>query len=333
MFSNNEKYKRLIIRWLQGEATPVEQERAERWVNSSEENRRLFDTYKDLLLLTTLNTPTYDTEAAWGKVKERINKSKGLIIDPKPRVDIPRIFRFAAPAIAAVLLIGVGVFSLMKRTPEIIKFANNNEMAALLQLPDGSNLSLNAYSIVNYPEKFRGNTREIDLVGEAYFEISHNPERPFIVHAEGLDIKVTGTSFNVKTINAGEFVEVSVNTGSVEVYPAAHDANEATHIGLSAGEKATYNNQTRSIVKGVNDDLNLLSWKTGILVFRESRLEDVFKSLEKKYQVSFIVNNPEISNQRLTARFEDESLQEVMESLSLIFNIEYEIKNQQVTLK
>lgn len=333
MLSDNEKYKRLIIRCLQGEANAVEQQKAERWVNSSDENRRLFNTYKDLLLLTSLNAPAYDSDVAWNKVKGRINKSNGVVVDKKSSTNISRIIRLAVPAVAAFLLIAVGIFSLMKRTPEMIKFATSDEMAATLQLPDGSNLSVNASSIVNYPEKFRGKTREIDLTGEAFFEISHNPERPFIVHAGGLDIKVTGTSFNVKTIDAGEFVEVSVNTGSVEVYPAGPDADVAMHFALSAGEKATYSNQNRSIVKGVNDDLNMLSWKTGILIFRESRLKDVFKSLEKKYKVSFILDNPDISNQRLTARFEDESLLEVMESLSLIFNIEYEIKDQEVTLR
>ena len=333
MLSDNEKYKRLIIRCLQGEATAVEQQKVERWVNSSDENRRLFNSYKDLLLLTTTDAPVYNAEVAWSKVKERMHNSKGLVIEPKPRVNLSRVFRMAVPAVAALLLIGVGIFSLMKRAPEMVKFATTDELAATLQLPDGSSLSLNANSVINYPEKFKGQTREVTLSGEAFFEVYHNPERPFVVHADGLDIRVTGTSFNVKTINLGEFVEVSVNTGSVEVYPAGPEPNEAMHIRLSAGEKATYNNQTHSIVKGVNDDLNLLSWKTGVLVFRESRLKDVFKSLEKKYKVSFIVDNPEISNQRITARFEDESLTEVMESISLIFSLEYEIKDQQVIIK
>lgn len=333
MFSDNEKYKKLIIRWLQGEATAAEQLKAERWVNSSDENRRLFNTYKGLLLLTTSKAPVYNANVAWNKVKERINNSEGVIIDVKPRLSISRIARIAIPAVAALLLIAVGIFSLLKRAPEMLDFANTDQMAATLQLPDGSDLSVNANSIVTYPEKFTGKTREVTLTGEAFFEISHNPERPFIVHADGLDIKVTGTSFNVITKNSGEFVEVSVVTGSVDVFPAGTEESQALLISLSAGEKATYNNQTHSIAKGVNDDLNLLSWKTGILIFRESRLKDVFKSLEKKYKVSFVVDNPELYNQRLTARFEDESLTDVMESLSLIFNMKYEIKNQQVILK
>lgn len=334
MLSGNEKYKRLIIRCLQGEANAVEQQKTERWVNRSEKNRRLFNMYKDLFLLTSLNTPVYDTEKALSKVKHRIENSKGLVVDKKPGLNFSQIVRIAVPAVAAMLLIGVGIFSLMKRAPEMVKFSSSDQMSASMQLPDGSHLSVNTNTVVQYPEKFRGKTREISLEGEAFFEVSHNPERPFVVHAGGLDIKVKGTSFNVKTINSGEFVEVSVNTGIVEVYPAGDKSmDEENHITLSAGEKATYNNHYGSIVKGVNDDLNLLSWKTGILIFRESRLKDVFESLEIKYKVSFILNNPELSNQRLTARFENESLREVMESLSLIFNIEYEIKDEQVVLK
>lgn len=333
MFSDNEKYKRLIIRVLQGEATTAEQQEADRWASMSEDNRRLVETYKDLLLLTINDAHPYNTGVAWNKVKERINNSTGVVSKTKSRLHAGRIVRFALPAVAAMLLIAVGIFSLIKRTPEMIKYATTDKIAATQQLPDGSHFSLNAHSVINYPEKFNKNTREVSLTGEAFFEVSHNPERPFIVHVRGMDIKVTGTSFNVKTMNDGEFVVVSVNTGNVVVYPAGSGENGALHTILSAGEKATYNHQNRSIVKGVNDDLNLLSWKTGILIFRESRLTDVFKSLEKKYNITFVVNNPEIYNQRLTARFEDESLVDVMESLTLIFNIKYEIKDKQVILK
>lgn len=333
MFSDNEKYKKLIIRVLQGEATTAEQQEADRWINMSEENRRLFETYKDLLLLTFNDTHSYNIDNAWNKVKERINKSTGAVAATKSRLHPGRIIRFALPAVAAMLLMAVGIFSLIKRTPEMINYTTKDKITASQLLPDGSHFSLNAHSFITYPEKFNHKTREVSLTGEAFFEVSHNPERPFIVHAQGMDIKVTGTSFNVKTMNDGEFVVVSVNTGNVVVYPSGSGENEALHTALSAGEKATYNNQNRSIVKGINDDLNLLSWKTGILIFRESRLTDVFKSLEKKYNVTFVVNNPDVYNQRLTARFENESLVDVMESLSLIFSIKYEIKDKQVVLK
>jgi ferric-dicitrate binding protein FerR (iron transport regulator) len=333
MFSDNEKYKKLIIRVLQGEATTAEQQEAERWVNISDENRRLFDTYKDLLLLTFNNAHSYNADHAWNKVKERINNSTGTVASTKMHLFTGRIIRFALPAVAAMLLIAVGLFSLIKRTPEMIKYATSDKIAASQQLPDGSQFSLNTHSVIAYPEKFNHKTREVSLTGEAFFEVSHNPERPFIVHAQGMDIKVTGTSFNVKTMNDGEFVIVSVNTGNVLVYPSGSGENEALRTALSAGEKATYNNQNRTIVKGINDDLNLLSWKTGILIFRESRLTDVFKSLGKKYNVTFVINNPDIYNQRLTARFENDTLADVMESLSLIFGIKYEIKNKQVFLK
>lgn len=333
MFSDDEKYKKLIIRVLQGEASPAEKQEADLWISLSDENRRLFETYKDLLLLTFNDAHAYNVDNAWNKVRDRINTSTGTVTVTKKWLQPGRIARFAVPAIAAMLLIAVGIFSLLKRTPEMIKYATTDKIAASQQLPDGSHFSLNAHSLIAYPEKFDRNTREVSLTGEAFFEVSHNPQRPFIVHAQGMDIKVTGTSFNVKTMNDGEFVVVSVNTGNVVVYPAGSADNKAIHTALSAGEKATYNSQNHSIAKGVNDDLNLLSWKTGILIFRESRLNEVIKSLEKKYNVTFVVNNSDIYNQRLTARFENESLADVLESLSLIFGIKYEIKDKQVILK
>ena len=109
MLSGNEKYKRLIIRCLQGEANAVEQQKTERWVNRSEKNRRLFNMYKDLFLLTSLNTPVYDTEKALSKVKHRIENSKGLVVDKKPGLNFSQIVRIAVPAVAAMLLIGVEI--------------------------------------------------------------------------------------------------------------------------------------------------------------------------------------------------------------------------------
>lgn len=334
MFSGKEKIKKLIIRVLQGEATVEEQQETERWVSLSDDNRRLYNSYKNLLFLTSTDQPAFDTSSAWNNVKSRIENPTAPIAELKPRRRVVRNISWAVSAIAAMLLIAFGIFSLLKPAPKMVEFASGDEIASSNPLPDGSSYSLNTGSVITYPEAFSGHIREVFITGEAFFEVSHNPEIPFIVHANGMDIRVTGTSFNVEAIPGEEFVVVAVNTGNVIVYPSnsTYNENNPALVRISAGEKATFNHQTKAIVKGVNDDLNLLSWKTGVLVFRETRLADVFKVLEKKYSVEFIVKNPEISRLRLTARVENESLPEVMESLALIFDINYEIKGKEVTL-
>lgn len=333
MLNSANKYKRLIIKHIQGETTPDEQKLAEAWISGSPANRRLYETYKGLLLLTGSKNVSFDTDQAWNKLHERIRSSRGVKpVKGANKLRIP-VYR-AAAGVAAVLLIAFGLFSILQQQPSIKQYSSSATISGPLSLPDGSVVVLNKNTSVSYPDHFSGNSREISIFGEAFFEISPDRENPFVVHASGLDIRVVGTSFNVEAKKESGFVRVTVNTGQVLVYPSGTGKSEIESAGmlLSAGEMATFSAESGRIVRGVNDDLNFLSWKTGILTFREARLADVLKALENKYQTRFIVDNQEVLNQRLTARFEKESLDEVLETLSLIFNFRTQKRGQMVIL-
>lgn len=337
MLFNNSKYKRLIIKMIQGEASPEEQRIAEKWIAASPANRKIFENYKGLLLLTGKKQISYDTDKAWVKLQQRIASADH---SPAPVHHISKrrkqIIKYASiSGVAAMLLMAIGLFTVLNQKPEMLQFSSTESVSGQFQFPDGSSAVLNANSSVNYPEWFAGHTREISIFGEAFFEISHDAGKPFIVHASGLDIRVVGTSFAVEADPGADFVKVIVNTGKVLVYPSGVDPDKATASGrlLEAGEMATYSRESGQIVKGVNDNLNSLSWKTGILIFKETRLSEVFKALESKYRVTFISGNPDLLNQRLTARFEKESLDQVLETLSLIFNAEFEIQESKVLVQ
>jgi ferric-dicitrate binding protein FerR (iron transport regulator) len=332
-FSTN-KYKRLIIKHIQGETTPEEQQLAEAWIKKNPANQRLYETYKGLLVLTDSRKVDFDTDQAWNKLQSRIKSGKGRQAIPQKGLSRRLVPYYTAAGIAAMFLIAFGIFSTLQKSPVIQQFTTTTHISAPVSLPDGSSAVLNHNSVIKYPDHFTGSFREISIFGEAFFEVSPDREMPFLIHASGLDIKVVGTSFNVEARPGSDFVRVTVNTGIVLVYPSGTPAQEAEKTGtlLSAGEMATYSPESGRILRGVNDDLNVLSWKTGILTFRESRLADVLKALENKYQTRFVVDNPELLNQRLTARFETESLENVLETLSLIFNVSCENKGQQVIL-
>ncbi len=335
MLFNRTKYKRLIVKMIQGEVTPEEQRMAEQWISRSRENRRLYENYRDLLLLTDQKKVNYDTDKAWNILEQRISASESQGRSPvrKLRQQRMRTIRYAAiSGAAALLLVALALFPLLNRQPEHKSFATAGEISGNYKLPDGSVVVLNTNSAVNYPERFQRHSREISIFGEAFFEIKPDATRPFIIHASGLDIKVVGTSFTVAADPEQAFVKVTVNTGKVLVYPSGftdEKAASASHL-LEAGEMATYSTESGQITKGVNDDLNFLSWKTGILVFREARLAEVFKALENKYNIRFADAKPDLLNQRLTARFENESLNQVLETLSLIFNTEFSIHGAEV---
>jgi ferric-dicitrate binding protein FerR (iron transport regulator) len=229
--------------------------------------------------------------------------------------------------IAAMLLVAIGWFGLLNNPGNnagkaMLQVASNQTVVDDAMLPDGTNVTLNTRSVLNYPEQFANDIREVSIFGEAFFEVQSDVLRPFVIHTSGLDIKVVGTSFNVEAYPGAGFVKVAVNTGKVLVYPSGVHPDMGTM--LHAGETATYSQASGKLLKGVVDDLNFLSWKTGVLTFRETRLADVFKALEKKYETTFTIDNPDVLNERLTARFESETLDQVLETLALIFELKFE---------
>jgi ferric-dicitrate binding protein FerR (iron transport regulator) len=334
MLFSTGKYKRLIIKLLQGEATPEEKQQAEAWLKKSPANQRLYETYKGLLVLTESRNVKFDSDKAWSKLQARMHSGEGSPA-PSEKKSLRQLLPYYAVAgIAAILLIAFGIFSSLQKAPEMKQISTLSGISAPVGLPDGTTAILNRNTLIKYPGVFSGDTREISIFGEAFFEVSPDRDKPFLIHTSGVDIKVVGTSFNVDARPGSDVVRVTVNTGKVVVYPSGTDPMlaEKTGVLLSAGEMATYSPESGKILRGVNDDLNVLSWKTGILTFRESRLDEVLKALENKYQTRFVVSNRELLNQRLTARFENESLQTVMETLSLIFGFQYEIKGALVIL-
>ncbi len=336
IFSVN-TYKHLIIKYLQGDATPAEQKKVEDYIAKSARNKQLFESYRGLLFLTQKKKVEYNADLAWEKVRNRIianQKDSGNVSNVLVKPSGKRsIYHYAAASVAAVLVVVLGLVSVINDdTVEMNKFTTGLSVSSPEYLPDGSNVVLNSNTIINFPKKFEKDVREVSIFGEAFFEVKPDPAKPFIIHASGLEIKVLGTSFNVEAHPGSDFVKVTVNTGKVLVYPAGTNTGleEKTGKVLTAGEIATYSKKSGIILKGVNDDLNVLSWKTGVLTFKEARLSDVFKAFEQKYQKEFVVTDSAILNQRLTARFENQSLEDALETLSLIFNLNIENKESHI---
>lgn len=336
MLFGKKKYNHLIIKMIQGEASPEEQRIAQKWIESSAENRKVYENYRNLLLLTDTRKVTYDADKAWEKLHARINASnQGTAPGRNPAKRSRQIKRYAAVSgIAAMFLMAIGLFSVLNKQPEALQLSSGQTVIEDFRLPDGSMAALNENTVIKYPEWFSGQLREIAIFGEAFFEIEHNKSKPFVIHASGIDIKVVGTSFVVEARPDNDFVKVIVNTGKVLVYRSGLDPEQAETSGqmLTAGEIATYSRETGQIVRGVNDNLNYMSWKTGVVLFNETRMSEVIKALGSKYNVSFIVNDPDLLNQRLTARFEKESLDQALETLRLIFKIDADVQDSKVYL-
>ncbi|GAP68236.1 FecR family protein [Bacteroidales bacterium 6E] len=193
------------------------------------------------------------------------------------------------------------------------------------QLPDGTKVSLNSGTRLTYNSMFAKN-RKVSLTGEAFFDVTHDPDHPFMVESMGIGVRVLGTRFNIVAFDNETTTEVVLEQGKVEVT----GTNGSLLTTLSPDEKLTLD-RTRNTWETSNVDAsNLTAWKDGVLIFRSTPLSEVLTRLGRWYNVRFVVHDKEIETFRYRATFREEPLEEVLRLISLTAPIEYEISNRQM---
>lgn len=182
-------------------------------------------------------------------------------------------------------------------------------------LPDGSRVWLKPGSKISYNKKFESRNRELNLNGEAYFNISHNPNRPLIVKTKTANVEVLGTRFNVVSIPSEDRWEATLVSGSIRVNPSNKGSNKI--ISLSPGQKAVWNHQDNSfIVEIANTDV-ITRWVSNQLTFENETFSQIAKQLEHTFGVRIELPREISEKYRFTAKFSDESLFEIFNLLQI----------------
>jgi len=263
---------------------------------------------------------------------------------------------FSAVA-ASVLIVIAGIIFLKNKEKKLLPQTSANTVTtkpgskSKVQLPDGTLVWLNADSRIVYDNNFQGKYREVQLTGEAYFEVVKDKEHPFIIHTKTIDIKVLGTVFNVRSYENEKTTQTSLLKGSVEI--TIHNAGRK--IVLKPNEKlivqngATALNNDRLPVKENNDEalitlkqIHLIEkdssapetlWIKNKLVFDNEPLEEIALEIERWYDVHVTITNDELKTEKFSGIFEDESMNEVLEALRLTGNFKYSINKKEVTIE
>lgn len=225
-----------------------------------------------------------------------------------------------AAAILIFPLLVIAVWGLSRQRPLARKEVVSQEISVPLGirsriiLPDSSQVWLNSGSSIRYEMPFAEN-REVNLSGEAYFEVVHDPAHPFFVHAGSSRIEVLGTSFNVKAYQEEPGIEVALIEGKLRLTPAVSKGKKQEVI-LSPGDRAVFENDNGISV--IHEPLEkYAAWRFGRLVFDETPMKDVARDLERWFGVKVILTDPKLSAYRFTTTFENQSLQQVLELLEL----------------
>jgi transmembrane sensor len=202
-----------------------------------------------------------------------------------------------------------------------------------VQLSDGTLIHLNAGTTLRYPEKFiKGNNRMVFVDGEAYFEVAKDKEHPFIVNANGVNIRVTGTKFNVSNYKEDVTKNVVLVEGAVSVYKKEEAFNKNSSLSLTPGYKAEWRGDKKTISIEEADTSIYTAWIGGKLIFKDMPFNDIMVKLERHYNVKIINNNKLLGKKRFDATFDVETIEQVLNTINQNFDIKYTIENNQIII-
>ncbi len=245
----------------------------------------------------------------------------------KRKYRVQYIMKYAAmlavPLMITTVVLSYLYFGTSDNVQQFAEVKALNGMIVKYELPDHSIVWLNSGSSLRYPTKFKDNERAVALNGEAYFEVQANKEKPFYVNTpQGLSVYVYGTHFNISAYENGEDIETLLEEGRLKVR-LPHSASE---LDLNPGEYVSYNKLSQQVIKTKVDIEEKLAWKDGKLVFRNTRLEDVFKTLERHFNVIISYHNHTGKEYRYRATFRDETLPQILEYLSKSATLKWSIE-------
>lgn len=253
-----------------------------------------------------------------------------------------RLINFLTRAAAILLfpVLGFGLFMSVKyqsarHSQNSVNLAFNEVFSSVdaitkVSLPDGSNVWLNHNTSLKYPAMFQGDFRTVELTGEGYFEVAHNPQKPFIVKAGEIQIKALGTTFNVMAYPDEDRIETSLICGLVELQRLEPGGNITPLINMNPNDLTIFQKINNEISTRTIDDDRYFSWKNGKLIFNKEPLGDVVKKLSRWFNVDIQIKDPELNDLTYTATFVHETLPQVMELLTLVTPINFTMSERKV---
>lgn len=196
-----------------------------------------------------------------------------------------------------------------------------------VETTDGTHIWINNYSILRYPEEFSTDTRSVELEGEAFFNVAHEVDRPFIITTGNIRVRVLGTSFNVKAYKEDNEIVVTLSSGKVQV-----KCNDWQYE-ISPGQQFQYNKKSGKVAVLQTDPSEASAWKDGWLVFNSTRLEDIVKTLKREYGVEIVLEDASLKDIRVTVKRKDASLTNVLDIISFTAGVAYTIDGKIVSIK
>ncbi|MDU1905711.1 MAG: FecR family protein [Dysgonomonas sp.] len=328
------RYEKIAL-YLAGKLSDTDRLYVENWINESDENKTLFDELKgELAYIDEPESVQIDKEKVWAGIESHISANP-VFIPSKEHTNKRLIIKVASIAASIALLLGVFSSLFLKSTIDNI---NREEAITVIEtlsgqkmkmtLPDQTQVWLNSESKLIYSNNFNREKREIQLEGEAYFEVTKNANKEFIVNTSDVKVLVKGTSFEVSAYKEDPYIGVSLVEGSVNVT----DNNFRLLSGLEPNEVIKVNKSNMQFALTRNTKYAFPLWTKEELVFYNVYLFELTKKIERWYGVDIKLENP-IINQKYTFSVKTESIRELLDLFNKITPIEYEVNGKEVTIR
>ena len=328
MYSVNDKYEALIMSYLDGQCSAEEAHELLLWVAESEENRLSFKALKEqyeVWNLTDFAMPELaeaDVEAALDVVNAKIDAVEETETNVVQMPWLRRNYRYVS-GVAAAFLIALFVGFLVRNSfDSTMTYAYNGQNESSFVLPDGTSVNFNSESTISYPEHFDKANRAVDFEGVAYFDVTKDENKPFVIHCNNMDVEVLGTTFLLNADKGNERYFVDLYTGKVRMTAFDEKGRELSQIEVTPGERGVWNAaegelKTMSYPEVKEEELVI----NHVLVFDNESLSKIVEALEYLYKVEIELDEA-CAAKKLTARFSDEeSIDEVLETIAIVSEV------------
>lgn len=331
-----------LIKYIQGELTPREEAEVTEWIYESPENMQQFAAEKNLWVLSTMPDD--------GANDEDFRKLIGKIEKKKSFRRYSPLLRFAA-VFVLMAAIGINIYFILNQREATALAAANTEnipdipeaseitlytpkgVKGYIVLPDSSKVWLNSDTRISYPTKFSDSIRKVMLNGEAYFEVRKDSLHPMVVNTtKGITVEVLGTKFLLRAYPGDEQSKATLFSGKINLYVEDGKKRDTRKTVMKPLETVVIDSRNTVTLVAGTDTSRTAKWKQGELIFDEASLKTVFKELERWHNLQFEITDPAIYNYHLTAKFRDETADQILNIIEYCTPVTYTYKEDKILI-
>lgn len=352
---SDEEIRNLLLKYIAGETDEEEVAFVEKWLGNHPEAFQEFEQLWDLWYAvgTATNVFRFNVDEGWNETLLMIRESK---IGHKRKRSFKKIIVWGSSAAATLLLfLGFVFWQEHNKTVDhsLVQPANNTFLThsknnrdttyirpydtkiqtplgkkRKVKLPDGSIVWMNGGTLIHFHMDQKQGARTLYLRGQAFFNIAHESDMPFVVNMEHATIKVLGTRFNVSAYPEDSTVEATLTSGRILFKTTAN--NQTIKRQIQPGQQIAINYLSGRVEVSIVDTTFYTSWKEGKLIFNNQSFKEVARAMEHKYNIKIIFNSPDLQYKKLNGYLQKETLDEALTALKLTLQFDYKIKGNKV---